>query len=142
MTDKKREKDDKTDKTEVDSKYRLIQVAAKRARQLQNGARPQVNTETTKPTKLAMEEVKAGKVEWSIVEKKRADIETATEVPQRPAPEAAEKPEKKSKLRTASDALDGNVPKSIHGSKAPDQSHETHEDDDNDDIDENDETDE
>jgi DNA-directed RNA polymerase subunit omega len=97
MTDKKDEKDEKGDHTEVDSKYRLIQVAAKRARQLQGGARPQVNTETTKPTKVAMEEVKAGKVEWSVVDKRKKD-EPAGEAPGASAGEkpSKEKPETKS----------------------------------------------
>lgn len=62
-----------------DSNYRFIQVAAKRARQLQNGAKPQVNIDTRKPTKVAMEELKAGKVEWSIPEKTKSAAETAAE---------------------------------------------------------------
>lgn len=62
-----------------DSNYRFIQVAAKRARQLQNGARPQVNLESTKATKLAMEEIKAGKVEWTIPEKAKSAVEVAAE---------------------------------------------------------------
>jgi len=78
MTDKN-EKDKKDEKGEPDSKYRLIQVAAKRARQLQNGARPQVSSDTTKATKLAMEEVKAGKVEWTTTQKGKTDAEIASE---------------------------------------------------------------
>jgi DNA-directed RNA polymerase subunit omega len=62
-----------------DSNYRFIQVAAKRARQLQNGARPQVNLETRKETKVAMEEIKAGKVEWTIPEKEKSAAELAAE---------------------------------------------------------------
>lgn len=62
-----------------DSNYRFIQVAAKRARQLQNGARPQVATDTSKPTRLAMEEIKAGKVEWNIPEKGKSAAEIAAE---------------------------------------------------------------
>jgi DNA-directed RNA polymerase subunit omega len=62
-----------------DSNYRFIIVAAKRARQLQNGSRPQVNMETRKETKVAMEEIKAGKVEWTIPEKGKSAMEVATE---------------------------------------------------------------
>ena len=62
-----------------DSNYRFIQVAAKRARQLQNGARPQVNTDTQKATRVAMEEIKAGKVEWNIPEKGKSAAEVAAE---------------------------------------------------------------
>jgi len=41
----------------VDSKYRFILLSAKRARQLQAGARPMIQTSTTKPTKVAQLEV-------------------------------------------------------------------------------------
>jgi DNA-directed RNA polymerase subunit omega len=62
-----------------DSNYRFIQVAAKRARQLQGGARPQVDADTHKTTRLAMEEIKAGKVEWTIPEKSKSAAEVAAE---------------------------------------------------------------
>ena len=43
--------------------YRFIIVAAKRARQLQSGARPALPTSSKKPTAIAMEEVRRGLVE-------------------------------------------------------------------------------
>jgi DNA-directed RNA polymerase subunit omega len=46
----------------IDSKFRFILVAAKRARQLQAGARPLVQTQTKKVTKVAQMEVEAGLV--------------------------------------------------------------------------------
>jgi DNA-directed RNA polymerase subunit omega len=49
-----------------DSNYRYILVAARRARQLQGGARPRVETKSRKPCRIAMDELQAGKVEWSI----------------------------------------------------------------------------
>jgi DNA-directed RNA polymerase subunit omega len=42
------------------STYRFIIVAAKRARQLQGGARPVLPTSSKKPTIIAMEEVRRG----------------------------------------------------------------------------------
>jgi DNA-directed RNA polymerase subunit omega len=63
-----------------DSNYRFIQVAAKRARQLQNGARPQLTVDTSKTTRVAMEEIKAGKIEWTIPEKDKTAVEVAAEV--------------------------------------------------------------
>ncbi len=53
---------------EIDSKYRLIIVAAKRSKQLQRGARPRVDIEPTKhkPTRIALEEVVSGKVNFTI----------------------------------------------------------------------------
>lgn len=46
----------------VDSKYRYILLAAKRARQLQAGARPLMQTSTTRPTRVAQLEVTANLV--------------------------------------------------------------------------------
>ncbi len=48
------------------STYRFIIVAAKRARQLQSGARPVLPTSSKKPTIIAMEEVRRGLVKYDI----------------------------------------------------------------------------
>ena len=55
----------------MDSKYRMIIVAAQRSKQLQRGARPRVEMDTQrhKPTRVALEEVARGKVSFSIIEK-------------------------------------------------------------------------
>ena len=55
----------------LDSKYRLILVAAQRSKQLQKGARPRVEMDMQrhKPTRIALEEVQRGMVNFSIVEK-------------------------------------------------------------------------
>ena len=49
---------------EIDSKYRLIIVAAKRSKQLQRGARPRIDIDPAKhkPTRIALEEVIQGTV--------------------------------------------------------------------------------
>ena len=49
-----------TETNVVDSKYRMILMAAKRARQLQGGAKPLVHTTSRKTTRVAQEELKAG----------------------------------------------------------------------------------
>ena len=56
--------------TDVDSKYRLIIVAAKRSKQLQRGARPRIDIDPQKhkPTRIALEEVLQGKVDYSIID--------------------------------------------------------------------------
>ena len=46
------------------SPYRFIIVSAKRARQLQGGARPALPTSSKKPTVVAMEEVRRGLVKY------------------------------------------------------------------------------
>jgi DNA-directed RNA polymerase subunit omega len=53
---------------EVDSKYRLIILAAKRSKQLQRGARPRIDIDTLKHknTRIALEEVMRGRVNFSV----------------------------------------------------------------------------
>ncbi|MDQ3804192.1 MAG: DNA-directed RNA polymerase subunit omega [Acidobacteriota bacterium] len=55
----------------MDSKYRMIIVAAQRSKQLQRGARPRVELDPQrhKPTRIALEEVQRGKIEFSIIDK-------------------------------------------------------------------------
>ena len=55
----------------LDSKYRLILVAAQRSKQLQRGARPRVEMDAQrhKPTRIALEEVQRGMINFSILEK-------------------------------------------------------------------------
>jgi len=53
------------------STYRFIIVAAKRARQLQNGQRSVLPATNKKPTVLAMEEVRRGLVPYSDVQQEQ-----------------------------------------------------------------------
>jgi DNA-directed RNA polymerase omega subunit len=50
--------------TDVDSKYRLVLLAAKRSKQLQRGARPRLQSMSKKPTRVALEEVQHGMVQY------------------------------------------------------------------------------
>jgi DNA-directed RNA polymerase subunit omega len=54
----------------LDSKYRLILIAAQRSKQLQRGARPRVEMDMQghKPTRIALEEVQCGVVNFSLTE--------------------------------------------------------------------------
>ena len=54
------------DAAEIDSKYRLIILAAKRSKQLQRGATPRVEADPrkTKTTRIAMKELENGKVHF------------------------------------------------------------------------------
>jgi DNA-directed RNA polymerase subunit omega len=67
------------DSQEIDSKYRLIILAAKRSKQLQRGARPRIDIDAQKhkPTRIALEEVIRGKVRFDI---KASDKELPTPV--------------------------------------------------------------
>jgi DNA-directed RNA polymerase subunit omega len=55
---------------EIDSKYRLIILAAKRSKQLQRGARPRIEIDPVKhkPTRIALEEVIRGKVNFTVTD--------------------------------------------------------------------------
>jgi len=63
----------------IDSKYRLIHIAGKRAKQIIRGSLPLITTKALKPTSVALEEVIAGKVrieapppEWEGAQAKQA----------------------------------------------------------------------
>jgi DNA-directed RNA polymerase omega subunit len=51
----------------IDSKFRQILVAAKRARQVQGGAKPLVLTQARKPTRIAQDELRAGVLPYELV---------------------------------------------------------------------------
>jgi DNA-directed RNA polymerase subunit omega len=63
-----------------DSNYRYILVAARRARQLQGGAPPVIDTISRKPCRIAQDEIKAGKVKWIIPETAPSPVEAVTEI--------------------------------------------------------------
>lgn len=59
---------DETAAPEIDSKYRLIILAAKRSKQLQRGARPRIDIDALKHknTRIALEEVMRGRVNFEV----------------------------------------------------------------------------
>ncbi|HJQ69616.1 MAG TPA: DNA-directed RNA polymerase subunit omega [Blastocatellia bacterium] len=61
--------------TEIDSKYRLVLLAAKRSKQLQKGAKPRVQSTAKKPTRVALEEVQHGLVQYQQIVKPTAPEE-------------------------------------------------------------------
>jgi len=63
-----------------DSNYRYILVAARRARQLQGGAPPVIETGSRKPCRIAQDEIKAGKVKWVVPAIAPAPVEVANEM--------------------------------------------------------------
>ena len=67
----KNEEQNEQESPTLDSKYRLILVAAQRSKQLQKGARPRIEMDAQrhKPTRIALEEVQRGLINFSIVEK-------------------------------------------------------------------------
>ena len=71
-----------------DSNYRYVLVAARRARQIQNGAHPVVESHSRKPCRIAEEEIQAGKVKWEIPHSSDAPIATASEIMAPPSQDA------------------------------------------------------
>lgn len=63
-----------------DSNYRYVLVAARRARQIQNGAQPVVQAHSKKPCRIAEEEIQAGMVKWTVPQPEKTPIEAASEV--------------------------------------------------------------
>jgi DNA-directed RNA polymerase omega subunit len=61
---------EQTQAPEIDSKYRLIILAAKRSKQLQRGARPRIEIDTVKHknTRIALEEVMRGRVNFTLTD--------------------------------------------------------------------------
>jgi DNA-directed RNA polymerase omega subunit len=61
---------EETQAPEIDSKYRLIILAAKRSKQLQRGARPRIDIDTVKHknTRIALEEVMRGRVNFTLTD--------------------------------------------------------------------------
>jgi DNA-directed RNA polymerase subunit omega len=60
-----------TIETNFDSNYRKVLVAARRARQIQNGSQALVPTHSNKACRIAQEEIEAGKIAY---------VKTETEV--------------------------------------------------------------
>lgn len=49
---------------QIESKFRLVHIASRRAEQLMLGARPKVDTKHSKYSRIALDEVAGGLVKW------------------------------------------------------------------------------
>lgn len=56
----------KQNANQVDSKYRKILIAAKRSKQIQNGARPRVHLPNAKATRVALTEIDRGLINYEM----------------------------------------------------------------------------
>lgn len=64
----------------IPNKFQLVLVAAKRARQLANGAHPMVEWENDKPTVVALREIAEGFITESILEEREQPLEELLEI--------------------------------------------------------------
>ncbi len=58
----------------IDSKYRFIILAAKRAKQLLKGAKPKIRGKSKSLIRIAQAEVKAGLIEYEIIPARMDDV--------------------------------------------------------------------
>ncbi len=58
----------------IDSKYRFIILASKRAKQLLRGAKPKLQTRSKNPIRIAQAEVREGLIEYEIIPARMDDI--------------------------------------------------------------------
>ena len=56
---------------QIDSKYRLVLIAARRSKQLQRGLQPKIRSNAKKFTRVALEEAQQGKIEYQPLIKPR-----------------------------------------------------------------------
>jgi DNA-directed RNA polymerase subunit omega len=59
--------------TEIDSKYRLVLLAARRSKQLQRGAKARLQSSARKTTRVALEEVEKGLVPYQPIVKQEEE---------------------------------------------------------------------
>ena len=55
--------------TDIDSKYRLVLIAARRSKQLQKGAPTKLKSGARKFTRIALEEAELGMIPYAQIEK-------------------------------------------------------------------------
>lgn len=95
-------------KNEIDSKFRFVILAAKRAKQLLHGAKPRIKSKSKNPIRIAQKEVREGLVDFELVEVKKEEIlkpaeegfigEKITRTPEGMEEKKSKKPEKKPKI--------------------------------------------
>lgn len=56
---------------DVDSKFRFVILAAKRAKQIIRGAKPRIKTKSKNPIRIAQNELRVGAVDYEIIQQKK-----------------------------------------------------------------------
>ncbi len=64
---------------EIDSKFRFVILAAKRAKQLLQGAKPRIKSKSKNPIRIAQKEVRDGFIDYELVEVKKEEIQEPAE---------------------------------------------------------------
>ncbi len=58
----------------IDSKFRFVILASKRAKQLLKGAKPKIKAKSKNPIRIAQSEVRSGVIEYEILPMKKDEI--------------------------------------------------------------------
>ncbi|UCC40088.1 MAG: DNA-directed RNA polymerase subunit omega [Candidatus Aminicenantes bacterium] len=88
---------------DLDSKFRFVILASKRAKQLLQGAKPKIKTKSRNLIRIAQAEVMAGLVDYEIIQPKKeeaheaGDIFIGEEIREEESIETSEKKKKKPK---------------------------------------------
>jgi DNA-directed RNA polymerase subunit omega len=64
---------------EIDSKFRFVILAAKRAKQLLHGAKPRIKSKSKNPIRIAQKEVRDGFIDYELIEVKKEEIQEPAE---------------------------------------------------------------
>ena len=59
---------------DIDSKFRFVIIAAKRAKQLLRGAKPKLKSKSKNPIRIALNEVAQNLIDYEIIESKKEEI--------------------------------------------------------------------
>jgi DNA-directed RNA polymerase omega subunit len=63
----------------IDSKFRFVILASKRAKQLLKGAKPRVRSRSRNPIRLAQQEIREGAVDYEILQSKKDELAESEE---------------------------------------------------------------
>ena len=63
----------------IDSKYRYVLLASQRAEQLVQGAMPKAESESPKPTRIALQEITDNAIEWDYGPAEETEVEVPLE---------------------------------------------------------------
>lgn len=64
---------------EIDSKFRFVILASKRAKQLLQGAKPRIKSRSKNPIRIAQKEVRDGFIDYELIELKKEEIQEPAE---------------------------------------------------------------
>lgn len=64
---------------EIDSKFRFVILASKRAKQLLQGAKPKIKSKSKNPIRVAQKEVREGFIDYELIEIKKEEIQEPAE---------------------------------------------------------------